>query len=654
MDGYGQHFPPNGNRPKKNLWTTVRGSSRDFWLSTSIPGLTNARRHQNPAPKLLWLTVFLIGAAFTVYSGYQVVADYLSYPVITYVSMNHAPRMPFPAVTVCNSNPIVCYKLAQFRDQLPELWNASGCEVTSAMFTKLTMALTTLNATEFKAALDRYLQGEMGNMTDLVFAIVDDAGDYSYAGELTSLLNFLPGNDSSPMLHMILSACLCAEPAAFKAGNGSKAFDALMSYAKGAAVATSGTRQSMGAGTAGGSLNSGGSSSRNSVASTSNTTRKRSIAGAGNTAGTYNQGAQENSTYGQGSNPHIQGNGPVDIASATTYYVKYVKLMEAFSKVNDSLKQRITPSLTMLIWRCTFQGTDCLQDGFFQKIMTPQYGACYMFNTAWNPSDSDGGQRISGKTGEETGLSLEVFIDQDNYIPNPISSSAGARITIHSPDQLPNPVEQGYFVQPNTHTVFGLQIVNMSRLPSPYVTNCVSNWTETDFEPLPSGFNQNISNQNFIFGYSQVGKNLGIEDIIAQVLSDPTMSATVKGTMQKDMLKVEIFFRSLNLQVIQEKPKYDLYGLVSNLGGVVGIYLGMCVVMLIEILEFLAFLLYDIIRYFLGKDSRDEQQIGGLHKSKELGAPPANKSYNQIIASMYPVSQDLPPPVYHRKVWGSQ
>ncbi|CAG0888602.1 unnamed protein product [Darwinula stevensoni] len=179
-------------------------------------------------------------------------------------------------------------------------------------------------------------------------------------------------------------------------------------------------------------------------------------------------------------------------------------MMEAFSRVDDSLKQRITSSLKNLIWRCTFQGTNCLQDGFFQKITTPQYGACYMFNTAWNPNDSNGGQRISGKTGEETGLSLEVFIDQTNYMKNTISASAGARVTIHSPDQLPNPVEQGYFVQPNTHTVFGLQIVNMSRLSSPYVTNCISNWTETDFEPLPSGFNQNISNQNFSFGYSQV------------------------------------------------------------------------------------------------------------------------------------------------------
>ena len=102
------------------------------------------------------MVVFFIGAALTLYSAYLVVADYLSYPVITYVSMSHAQKMPFPAVTVCNSNPIICYKLAQFRDQLPELWNASRCEMTSTMFTKpLVIATKIIDTVGFKAALDR-------------------------------------------------------------------------------------------------------------------------------------------------------------------------------------------------------------------------------------------------------------------------------------------------------------------------------------------------------------------------------------------------------------------------------------------------------------------------------------------------------------------
>ena len=104
------------------------------------------------------MAMFLAGATFTGYSVYLVVADYLSYPVITYVSMSHSQKMPFPAVTVCNSNPIVCYKLAQFRDQLPELWNASGCEISPTMLAQLKwLQQPTFDQMGFKAALDRYL-----------------------------------------------------------------------------------------------------------------------------------------------------------------------------------------------------------------------------------------------------------------------------------------------------------------------------------------------------------------------------------------------------------------------------------------------------------------------------------------------------------------
>ena len=101
--------------------------------------------------------MFLAGTAVTVYSVYQVVADYLSYPVITYVSMSHARKMTFPAVTVCNSNPINCYKLAQLRDLLPELWNISGCKIeTLGLMPVSWLQSSDFKEEELKNGLDRY------------------------------------------------------------------------------------------------------------------------------------------------------------------------------------------------------------------------------------------------------------------------------------------------------------------------------------------------------------------------------------------------------------------------------------------------------------------------------------------------------------------
>ena len=51
---------------------------------------------------------------------------------------------------------------------------------------------------------------------------------------------------------------------------------------------------------------------------------------------------------------------------------------------------------------------------------------------------------------------------------------------------------------------------------------------------------------------------LGIEDYLSVVLRNETEYQATKESLQKDMLKVEIYYRSLNLQVIQEQPKYDV------------------------------------------------------------------------------------------------
>ncbi|CAG0899054.1 unnamed protein product [Darwinula stevensoni] len=150
---------------------------------------------------------------------------------------------------------------------------------------------------------------------------------------------------------------------------------------------------------------------------------------------------------------------------------------------------------------------------------------------------------------------------------------------------------------------------------------------------------------------------LGLDDTLLALRSNEAKYLKVQEQLQKDMLKVEIFFRSLNIQVIQEQPKYDLNGLVSSLGGVFGIYLGMCAVMFIEVVEFLALLLCDIALHYLGRGPRDgeEQEENGRRprskqrdagKRRAVSVSPMSDSVNRM-ASLYPVAPTLPLPVYY-------
>ncbi|CAG0893870.1 unnamed protein product [Darwinula stevensoni] len=224
-------------------------------------------------------------------------------------------------------------------------------------------------------------------------------------------------------------------------------------------------------------------------------------------------------------------------------------------------------------------------------VLIPQYGNCYMFNTAWNPKDPSGGKRVSSKTGDETGLSLELFVDQTDYIKSSVASSVGAIVTIHSPNEWPNPIEQGYIVQPNTRNVFALQ-AQCERLRTAAeiakTCKCLDPGIQDNF--LHDGVSYlryhkcNISigrirSRNAENGYYWSHQsNLVALAVVKQGL-DGALSS-LRGTeefnkvteqFRKEVLKVEVFFRSLNIQVIQEQPKYD-YHVPGFLGVPIPIY----------------------------------------------------------------------------------
>ena len=72
----------------------------------------------------------------------------------------------------------------------------------------------------------RYLQA-IENKTELIFGIVDGN---TAAVNNSSLLEFNFGKNATSQLNALLNALLYVAPEKFKAGNGSSAFDALMSF----------------------------------------------------------------------------------------------------------------------------------------------------------------------------------------------------------------------------------------------------------------------------------------------------------------------------------------------------------------------------------------------------------------------------------------
>lgn len=55
--------------------------------------------------------------------------------------------------------------------------------------------------------------------------------------------------------------------------------------------------------------------------------------------------------------------------------------------------------------------------------------------------------------------------------------------------------------------------------------------------------------------------------------------------MYSIMCMFSLTFEELNKQLIVESPKYDIWGLLSNIGGTLGLYVGISVITLFEIIE---------------------------------------------------------------------
>ena len=92
--------------------------------------------------------------------------------------------------------------------------------------------------------------------------------------------------------------------------------------------------------------------------------------------------------------------------------------------------------------------------------MSPSYGTCFTFNSAKKLGSEDSqGIKKASLTGVSNGLSIEMFIDQTNYMINKLSKRAGVRLVLHDPTTPPLPEEYGLDLAPNTANSMAVQMV---------------------------------------------------------------------------------------------------------------------------------------------------------------------------------------------------
>ena len=290
-------------------------------------------------------------------------------------------------------------------------------------------------------------------------------------------------------------------------------------------------------------------------------------------------------------------------------------------------------ALSELIVSCEFQGGPCkVNDSYFVPTMT-RFGTCYTFNSG------RGNRPIlkSYGTGSRMGLRLTLNVNRSRYVPT-TNYGTGIKVAVHHQFNPPQADDGGIAASTRKSTFIGVL---------PYVTtdrtkrNCKSNIEVTDFNFLNGDYNYSYASCRMDCYYTQIAvachciliQTFDVDDGLFQQLSHCTLtdlccimkqqaigspckclpSCTImdfdlstsnsdlpedytavshsSGDMQ-NILTVSVYFKSLSIRREVTSYSYDFGALLGDIGGQLGLFLGISV---ISITEFVTWIVDEII-----------------------------------------------------------
>uniref|UniRef100_A0A3B4DJK1 Acid sensing ion channel subunit 1 n=1 Tax=Pygocentrus nattereri TaxID=42514 RepID=A0A3B4DJK1_PYGNA len=307
------------------------------------------------------------------------------------------------------------------------------------------------------------------------------------------------------------------------------------------------------------------------------------------------------------------------------------------------LLDRLGHQLEEMLLQCRFQGELCGPRNF-STIFT-RYGKCYTFN-----SGQDGRPLlVTMKGGMGNGLELMLDIQQDEYLPvwgetDETSFEAGIKVQIHTQDEPPFIDQLGFGVAPGFQTFVSCQEQRLTYLPPP--------WGDCRDAPMDSDFFSTYSitacridcetrylveNCNcrmvhmpgdapyctpeqykecadpaldFLVerdndycvcetpcNMTRYGKELSFVKIPSKASAKYLAKKFNKSEqyISDNILVLDIFFEALNYETIEQKKAYELAGLLGDIGGQMGLFIGASILTILELFDYL----YEVIKYKL-------------------------------------------------------
>ncbi|XP_078610802.1 epithelial sodium channel subunit gamma-like [Branchiostoma floridae x Branchiostoma japonicum] len=349
--------------------------------------------------------------------------------------------------------------------------------------------------------------------------------------------------------------------------------------------------------------------------------------------------------------------------------------MGLIANMNSTTRQAIGHQARDFIQECQFDGRACSPKNF--SVFTDStYGNCFTFNKA----NGNTAPQRSTSAGPLNGLSLILYIQQEEYIPS-LTEKAGARVVVHSPDRWPFPEFEGFDASPGFLTSAGLRLTSITRLGGRYgdctngngyellyggaytQANCLVTCHQQHMvsvcgcadpslkAPVNTAFCDSVTTtvectnrvkREIATGVlpctcpascsdKVYGKAIGLaewpaDSYLSHVLNKLMTKrgrrpgAGILGntdSFKRNLLKLNIYYEALNYEQISESPGYEEESLLGDLGGQLGLWVGMSLLSAMEVVEIFADLFAIIFKKFSFKEMKSSKKIDVAPREKK-------------------------------------
>uniref|UniRef100_A0A8V0ZVE1 Acid-sensing ion channel 1 n=1 Tax=Gallus gallus TaxID=9031 RepID=A0A8V0ZVE1_CHICK len=324
-----------------------------------------------------------------------------------------------------------------------------------------------------------------------------------------------------------------------------------------------------------------------------------------------------------------------DKANFRNFKPKPFNMLEFYDRAGHDIRE--------MLLSCFFRGEQCSPEDF--KVVFTRYGKCYTFNAG-----QDGKPRlITMKGGTGNGLEIMLDIQQDEYLPvwgetDETSFEAGIKVQIHSQDEPPLIDQLGFGVAPGFQTFVSCQEQRLIYLPPPW-GDCKATTGDSEFYDTYSitacridcetrylvencncrmvhmpgdapyctpeqykecadpalDFLVEKDNEYCVCempcNVTRYGKELSMVKIPSKASAKYLAKKYNKSEQYigENILVLDIFFEALNYETIEQKKAYEVAGLLGDIGGQMGLFIGASILTVLELFDYA----YEVIKHRL-------------------------------------------------------